>query len=160
MKLQWIDFRTGKRIDLDWFGTGHADAISVMRLDKYLEKYQMHPEAKAADQHGDPAGEHFVGLLSRLAIESKPVSHIGKEVDRLDAERGSSLTSVLPVEYERDNLAECIALLAEYPQKEIALALNISERAWRNIVKMTSHPHRDTSRRIKALAEQCQKSDV
>ncbi|HEY1681764.1 MAG TPA: hypothetical protein VGF98_09030 [Candidatus Tumulicola sp.] len=154
MKLQWIDFRTGKRIDLDWFGTGHADTISVMRLDKYIEKYQMHPEAKAADQDGNPAGEHTIGLLSRLAIESVPVSHIGKEVDRLDADRGSSLTFVLPIEYERDDLAECIALLAKLPQREIAAALQISERAWRNIVKRFSEPRCETARRIKALAAQ------
>jgi hypothetical protein len=152
MKLQWIDFRTGNRIALDWFDTGHANAIGVMRLDGYIEAYQRHAEAKAADSNGDPAGEDTVGLLSRLAIESTPVLHIGKEVDRLDADRGSSLMTVLPVEYEPDDLAESIAALAVFPQKEIASAIEISERAWRSILKGLARPHGETASRIRLLA--------
>jgi hypothetical protein len=152
MKLKWIDFKTGKRVQLDWFRTGHADTLSVMRLDEYIKQYQEHPESKAADANGNSAGENTIGLLSRLEIRSTPVLHIGKEVDRLDADRGTSLMAVLPVEYERDNLAESIAALAAFPQKEIASAVEISERAWRNIVNGISQPRGGTARRIKALA--------
>jgi hypothetical protein len=154
MKLQWIDLRTGKRIDLDWFTTGHADTISVTQLGEYIKTYQDHPEAKAADRHGNPANAQTIGLLSRLAIKSEPVSHIGKEVDRLDADRGSSLTSVLPVEYERDDLGECISLLARYPQKQIVSAIGISERAWRSIVKHGAQPRSASARRIQTVAAQ------
>jgi hypothetical protein len=152
MKLLWIDFRTGNCIALDWFDTGHADTVTVMRLDKYIEQYRDHPEAKAADSNGNPAKEDTIGLLSRLAIESAPVLHIGKEVDRLDADRGSSLHTILPVEYERDDLAESIVALAAFPQKEIASAIQISERAWRSVVKGASQPHDDTARRIRLFA--------
>jgi hypothetical protein len=146
-----IDFRTGHPIALDWFDTGHENAIGVTRLDEYIEAYQRHAEAKAADSNGDPAGEDTIGLLSRLIIESTPVLHIGKEVDRLDADRGSSLMTVLPVEYERDDLAESVAVLAMFPQKEISSTINISERAWRNILKGLAQPHGETARRIRML---------
>jgi hypothetical protein len=129
-----------------------ANAIGVTRLDKYIDDYQKHPESKAADSNGQPAGTDTIGLLSRLAIKSTPVLHIGKEVDRLDGDRGNSMTTVLPVEYERDDLAESIAALAAFPQKEISSAIDISERAWRSIVKSASQPHGETARRIRLLA--------
>ncbi|HEY1681775.1 MAG TPA: hypothetical protein VGF98_09085 [Candidatus Tumulicola sp.] len=156
MKLQWIDFRTGKRVKLDWFGTGHAGTVSVMRLDEYIKKYQEHPEAKAADQHGNVAGGLTIGLLSRLAIQSEPVWHIGKEVDRLDEDRGSSIVSILPVEYERDDLDECIVSLSRFPQAEVAAEIAISERAWRSIVKSASQPRDATARKIRASARRRQ----
>jgi hypothetical protein len=43
--------------------------------------YQDHPEAKAADRFGNPAGPETTGLLYRLKLRSKRLRRIGKEVE-------------------------------------------------------------------------------
>jgi|GEM_PF-5817502 hypothetical protein len=74
--------------------------IPVMRLDQYIEGYQAHLEAKAADHLGNPAAPDTTGLLRRLKLRSKRLQRIGKEVDRLDKEEGVSLEQDRPIEYE------------------------------------------------------------
>jgi hypothetical protein len=59
-----------------------AGTIGVMRLADYVDDYQRHPEAKAADRDGNPAGPETIGLLGRLRVRSKKLARIGKEVDR------------------------------------------------------------------------------
>jgi hypothetical protein len=61
-----------------------AGTVGVMRLSDYIDDYQRHPEAKAADQDGNPAGPETIGLLGRLPVRSKKLARIGKAVDRLD----------------------------------------------------------------------------
>ena len=87
-----------------------------MRLADYVDDYQRHPEAKAADRDGNPAGPETIGLLGRLRVRSKRLARIGKEVDRLDEEEGAALEPEQPIEYERDDLAEDIEYLATFPQ--------------------------------------------
>jgi hypothetical protein len=116
MKLQWVDFNTGNPIRLDWHGTALAGTMGVMRLADYVENYQRHPEAKAADRDGNPAGPETVGLLGRLRVRSRKLARIGKEVDRLDEYDGAALEPEQPIEYERDDLASDIAYLAQFPQ--------------------------------------------
>jgi hypothetical protein len=48
-RLPWVDFKTGKRVTLDWNGQHFSESVSVMRLSKYVEDYGNHAEAKAAD---------------------------------------------------------------------------------------------------------------
>ena len=74
-------------------GTG---TVPVMRLSTYIDAYQNHPEAKAADRFGNPAGPETTLLLYRLRLRSKRLQRIGKEVDRLDQEEGASLDPVAP----------------------------------------------------------------
>ena len=81
-------------------------------LNEYVERYHRHPEAKAADQNGNPAGPETIGLLGRLRVRSRKLARIGKEVDRLDEDEGAALEPEQPIEYERDDLAEDIAYLA------------------------------------------------
>ena len=128
-----------------------AGTIPVMRLDQYIAGYHSHPEAKAADQFGNPAGPDKTGLLSRLRIRSKALSRIGKEVDRLKGDEGASLDADLPVEYERDDLAEDLDFLARLPQEATARDLGLSVRGWRNLLKGISHPRNETAERIRQL---------
>ena len=114
-RLPWVDYNTGRALRLDWNGSGMEGTIPVTRLSEYVDQYQRHPEAKAADWKGDPAKTDTIGLLGRLRLRSTRLTRIGKEVDRLDQEDGASLELDQPIEYERDDLANDIAFLATFP---------------------------------------------
>jgi hypothetical protein len=152
MKLQWVDFNSGDPIRLDWHCTGMGGTIGVMRLEDYIDDYQRHPEAKAADREGDPAGPETIGLLGRLRVRSKRLARIGKEVDRLDEEEGAALEPEQPVEYERDDLAEDIEYLAGFPQAATASDLGLTERGWRKIIKIRPNSKTATLDRIREVA--------
>jgi hypothetical protein len=40
-----------------------AGTIGLTRLSDYISEYQDHPDSKAADPNGDPAGHNTAGLL-------------------------------------------------------------------------------------------------
>jgi hypothetical protein len=69
-KLPWIDFHTGKALQLDWSGSHFAGTLPVMRLSDYIDRYQRHAEAKAADRDGNPSDESTIGVLGRLEVFS------------------------------------------------------------------------------------------
>jgi len=62
--------------------TAMAGTIGVTRPPDDVNDCERHPEAKAADQRGSPAGPDTIGLLGRLRVRSKPLARIGKQVDR------------------------------------------------------------------------------
>jgi hypothetical protein len=126
--------------------------LSVIRLDEYIELYHQHPEAKAADQNGNPAGSDTVGLLRRLRVRTEKLVRIGKEIDRLDQDEGASLEPDQPVEYERDGLAEEIDYLAQFPQATTANDLGLTERGWRKIIKIRPNSKVATVERIREVA--------
>jgi hypothetical protein len=119
-----------------------------MRLANYIDDYERHPEAKAADRDGNPAGPETIGLLGRLRVRSKHLARIGKGVDRLDEDDGASLEPELPIEYETDDLAEDIAYFAQFPQKAVAAEIGMSERRWRDLVQGKTRPRAATAARI------------
>ncbi|MGA2761159.1 MAG: hypothetical protein ABSF08_12685 [Candidatus Cybelea sp.] len=150
-RLEWVDYNTGDRLRLDWHGTGLHGTLPVTRLCDYVDQYERHPEAKAADSNGKPAGPETTGLLQRLPLRSVRLQRIGKEVDRLGDDEGASLTPDRPVEYGRDDLAGDIAYLAQFPQAATAADLGLSERGWRKIVKGEVEPLARTAECIRAL---------
>lgn len=125
----------------------------VIRLSGYVDQYQRHPEAKAADAMGEPAGEDTVGYLGRLRLQSRKLRRLGKEVDRLGGDEGVSLVPDRPVEYERHDLAEDIAYLAQFPQASTATDLGLTERGWRKLIKTRPKPHAVTAQHIREVAE-------
>jgi hypothetical protein len=153
MKLRWVDFNTGDPIRLDWHRSAMAGTIGVMRLADYVDGYQRHPEAKAADRDGYPAGPETIGLLGRLRVRSRKLARIGKEIDRLDEDEGATLEPEQPIEYERDDLAKDIAYLARFPQREVAGVIGMSERRWRDIAQGKSKPHDAIAARIASTAD-------
>jgi hypothetical protein len=153
-RLQWVDYHTGDPIRLDWSGSSMADTVPVMRLSEYVHDYQRHPEAKAADWNGNPAGADTIGLLRRLPLQSKRLIRIGKEVDRLGGDEGAALETGQPVEYECDELADDIGYLAQFSQAATARDLGLTERGWRKIIKGDVEPLATTAARIQELAEQ------
>jgi hypothetical protein len=159
-RLPWVDFNTGKPLRLDWHGSQMDGTLSVIRLNEYIELYHRHPEAKAADQNGNPAGPDTVGLLGRLRVRSEKLCRIGKEVDRLDQDEGASLEPDQAVEYERDDLAEDIAYLATFQQAATARDLGLTERGWRKVAKRQVKPRSATVVRIKTLAERTRASET
>ena len=73
-------------------------------------------------------------------------------VKRSDEDEGASLEPELPIVYERNDLADDIAYLAQFPQATIASEIGMSERRWRDIVHART-THRDTrAARIRAIA--------
>jgi hypothetical protein len=151
-RLPWVDFNTGKPLRLDWHGSHMDGTLSVIRLNEYIELYHRHPEAKAADQNGNPGGSDTVGLLGRLRVRSEKLVRIGKEVDRLDQDEGASLEPDQPVEYERDDLAEDIEYLATFPQAATARDLGLTERGWRKIIKIRPNSKGTTVDRLREVA--------
>jgi len=123
-----------------------------MRLADYVDDYQRHPEAKAADREGNPAGPDMIGLLGRLRVRSQKLARIGKEVDRLDEEEGAALEPEQPIEYERDDLARDVEYLAAFPQAATARDLGLTERGWRKIIKSDVAPLARTVARIRETA--------
>lgn len=121
-------------------------------LGDYVEDYQKHPEAKAADQGSNPAGPETIGLLRRLPVRSRKLARIGKELDRVGEEEGASLEPDRPIEFERDSLAQDIAYLAEFPQKLVAERIGMSERRWRDIAQGKTQPRATTAARIVRIA--------
>jgi hypothetical protein len=81
-----------------------------------------------------------------------PVKRIGKEIDPLNGDDGATLENDQPVEYKRDAVQESIAYLQQFPQAKTALALGLSLRAWRDIVKGEAMPRAATVQRICAFA--------
>jgi hypothetical protein len=72
--------------------------------------------------------------LRRLRMQQRGKLHrIGKEVDRLDEDEGASLVRDRPAEYERDDLANDIDDLSQFPQRAVAAEIAISKRRWRDI---------------------------
>jgi hypothetical protein len=153
MRLPWVDFKTGNPVRLDWHGTAMAEAIGVTHLSDYIKDYQDHPESKASDSNGYPAGRDTIQVLGRLRIRSMPVKRIGKEVDRLSGDDGATLDDERPFEYERNDLSESIDQLSRLPRGEIAKELGVSERAWRSIVKGAYQPRPQTYRQMRRVAE-------
>ncbi len=151
-RLPWVDFNTGKPLRLDWHGSHMDGTLSVIRLNEYIELYHRHPEAKAADQNGNPAGADTVGLLGRLQVRSEKLVRIGKEVDRLDQDEGASLEPDQPVEYERDDLAADIEYLATFSQAATASDLGLTEPGWRKIIRVRPKSRATTLQRIKEIA--------
>jgi hypothetical protein len=152
MKLQWVDFNSGDPVRLDWHRSAMAGTIGVMRLADYVDDYQRHPEAKAADRDGNPAGPETIGLLGRLRVRSKKLARIGKEVDRLEEDEGAALEAEQPIEYERDDLTEDIGYLATFPQAPTARDLGLTERGWRKIIKIRPNSKGTTVERIREVA--------
>ena len=152
-RLQWVDFNTGEPLRLDWNGSSMAGTVPVMRLREYVDEYGRHPEAKAADYNGNPAGPETIGLLHRLPLQSKRLIRIGKEVDRLGGDEGATLEPDSPVECERDELATDIEYLAQLPQAATAQELGLTERGWRKILKGDVTPLATTVERIRELTE-------
>jgi hypothetical protein len=153
-RLQWVDYHSGDPIRLDWSGSSMARTVPVMRLSEYVHEYQRHPEAKAADSSGNPAGPDSIGLLHRLPLQSKRLIRIGKEVDRLGGDEGATLEPDQPVEFDHDELAEAIAYLAQLPQKAIAAEIGMSERRWRDIAQGKTKPRTGTAERIRCAANE------
>ncbi|MBV8846293.1 MAG: hypothetical protein JO307_26095 [Bryobacterales bacterium] len=152
--LEWVDFNNGgKPLRLDWSGSNLDGTLPVMRLSEYVNQYERHPEAKAADWKGDPAGRDTIGPLQRLRLRSKRLARIGKEVDRLDENEGAAFAPGRPVEYERNEIAQDIDYLAQFPQAAIAREIGMSERRWRDIVQGRTRPREATGRRIRRAAE-------
>lgn len=142
-RLPWIDLRSGHPVRIDWERVGHADSIPVMRLDQYIDEYRQHPEAKAADEHGNSSGPETRGLLHRLVLSAGAPTRIGKEVDRVDEAEGTSLDDEGPIRYEvgkAEALRLAIKVLEKYPQALVAERLRISVRRWRDIVKERAKP--------------------
>jgi len=152
-RLPWVDFNTGDPIRLDWSGSGMDGTIPVMRLSEHVEQYQRHPEAKAADRNGNPAGPDTIGLLGRLRIRSTRLTRIGKEADRLDEDDGVSLAPSRPAEYECDHLAQDIDYLAQFSQEQTARDLKMSVRGWRSLIHGVSAPRSKTAQRIRDRAQ-------
>lgn len=152
-RLAWVDFNTGEPLRLDWHGSHMHGTLDVVRLSDYVEGYQNHPEAKAADHSGNPAESATVGRLGRLRVKSRKLNRIGKEIDRLDQDEGASLEPDRPIAYERDGLAEDVTYLATFPQSVTAQDLGITERGWRKIIKGEVAPLPGTIKQIREVGE-------
>jgi len=155
-QLPWTDFRTGMPIRLDWDNSGFADSMPVMRLDKYIEQYANHPESKGADPNGNPATEETRGLLGELDLYAASTSRIGKEIDRLDQDEGTTLDHDQPITYGQDDPGFALSVLdvvARMPRKEAAEALGISVRRFQDVVKGRSRPRAALRRAIIRLAK-------
>jgi hypothetical protein len=151
-RLPWIDFHTGQPVRLDWGGSHLAGTLPVMRMSEYVEQYRRHPEAKAADESGNPAGPETRGVLGHLAVRSVRLARVGKEIDRLDQDEGATLDDEGPKEFERESLADDIGFLATFPQESTAREVGISERRWRDIVKGNASPRGATAESIARVA--------
>ncbi len=157
-KLPWVDFRSGRRVRIDWSGTGYAGTVAVATLAQYIEAYRRHPEAKAAGADGQPCREETTGMLFPLTMKAVALHRIGKEMDRLDEDDGGLLDDdAEPVVYTSESaLGAALDVLAGYPQEEVAVALGISSRRYRDIEQGRTKPHKRLEKAILRLAQAVQ----
>jgi hypothetical protein len=66
---------------------------------------------------------------------------------------GASLAPDQPLEYERDDLADDIDYLAQFPQATAARDLDLTERGWRKVIKIRPKSKATTVDRIRETAE-------
>jgi hypothetical protein len=148
--LPWVDLHTGAEIVVDWTGAGHAGTVPAMTLAEYIERYRNHPEAKAADQHGNPSSPSTKGVLHRLQIVGDAPVRIGKEVDRLEEDFGTDLMDGGPEAYNRVDgsipkyavrLKHALDALANFrPKRGLSEELGVSLRRLRDVLKGRSRP--------------------
>lgn len=153
-KLPWIDLTTGRTIEIDWSNAGYAGTVGIATLAEYIERYAEHPESKAADHDGHPAGASHRGLLGRLHVFAARRLHIGKEVNRLDEEAGTALEPGIVETYVRaepDGFRKAVEAIARRPRAELAAELGVSERRLRDILKGRVLPRRGLQQRIEHL---------
>ncbi|HLJ84261.1 MAG TPA: hypothetical protein VKT51_08845 [Candidatus Eremiobacteraceae bacterium] len=154
-RLKWIDCKTGELVTLDWSGTGLANSVPVSSMTEFIDRYATHPEAKAAGPDGCPCQANTRGLLGRLHLEDFEPIRIGKEIDRLDEDKGASLECADPVSYEDESdpeLNAAVCVLAKHRQGRVAKALGMSERRWRDILQGYARPHEKIRGQILRLA--------
>ena len=154
-KLPWMDVHSGRPIAIDWASNGHAGTVGIATLAEYVARYAVHPENKAADGDGRPAGMEHRGLLYRARLRATRRSRIGKEVDRLEEDSGTALDGQAVVTYDvgdgRD-LSIAIAALRSRSAREVAHELGVSERRWRDILKGRARPRQRLGERIGQIA--------
>jgi hypothetical protein len=153
-KLPWIDLGTGRTIEIDWANAGYAGTVGITTLAEYIERYEEHPESKAADHDGRPAGASHRGMLDRLHVFAARRSHIGKEVNRLDEEAGTALEPGIVETYVRaepDGFRNAVAAIVSRPRAELAAELGVSERRLRDILKGRVIPRRGLRERIERI---------
>jgi hypothetical protein len=143
-RLPWTNLYSGARIAIDWDDSGHAGTLPVTRLIDYLERYRKHPETKAADADGSPSKADSCGVLHRASLSAAGPMRIGKEIDRLDEDDGTSLESEKPSTFDvpdvANDLMAAVKVLQCVPQSKLASRLGISSRRLRDIQKGRSQP--------------------
>ena len=81
---------------------------------------------KGGDPNGNPAKERTRGLLGRLDLRVASTVRIGKEIDRLDEDDGTTLDYDQPIMYGQDDPGitwSALDVVARMPRKEAAKAL-------------------------------------
>ena len=139
MKLQWVDFNTGDPIRLDWHRTGMAGTIGVMRLADYVDDYQRHPEAKAADQRWQSRRTGDDRPPRRLRVRSKRLRGSARRSIGLDEEEGAALEPEQPsrIRARRSGGRHRVSW-QQFPQAVTASDLGQTERGWRKIIKQST----------------------
>jgi hypothetical protein len=83
-------------------------------------------------------------------------NHIGKEVDRLEADDGATLDGEDPVDYGDEDwqLRQSLAALVKQPQAKVARALGVSERRLRDLLKGRAKLRKSLRQSLLALADE------
>ena len=85
LKMSWLDQYSGKTYGITTEGF-HGDryTVRVKTYGRVLDDYEVHPESKCADEHGNPCGKQTLGLLNRRHIRIDSITPIGKESNSLE----------------------------------------------------------------------------
>jgi DNA modification methylase len=134
--LQWLDLRTGAPLIAD-FGVPPAylqGTIPMQTYDDVIEEYRFHPESKAADEAGRPAGRDFVGQLGRLKVRVVDQQHIGKEAHDLHVAEVLGNADEMNIVYPRD-LRGVLDQLSSLSDLELATLAGITRQQIHNLRK-------------------------
>jgi hypothetical protein len=82
--LDWRNRVDSRRVRVTIRPDGSPGAVRIRTYGDLLAAYATHPEAKASDPDGRPAGRRLRGRLGYLHLRATSVEHIGKESNQLD----------------------------------------------------------------------------
>jgi hypothetical protein len=85
LTLPWIDRYSGATYSITIVRSPYATrAVRVKTYRDVLDQYRTHPEAKSLAPDGGLCRGTTVGLLQRRPVMAEPVTHVGKESNKLE----------------------------------------------------------------------------
>jgi hypothetical protein len=158
LTIDWIDQYSGNSYRINTHGLhGTKTSARVKTYGDIIREYEVHPESKYADAHGNPCGKQTVGLLQRRHISIDHVKYIGKESNNLEAVDAGLAHSPEDVytEYVDKNRDEwqtkILPVLQRLPLSHLISESGLSRRALLNVRAGRSRPHLKNQERLTAI---------
>ena len=124
-----------------------------------LAEYETHPEAKSLGPDGRPCDRSTIGLLQRRPVTVGKITLIGKESNQLEEREAGELTRedvdqwLTTYEDHDEWYRLMLPMLRQIGVREVARAVNLSERRIRDLLLARARPHPAHLQALRRLAD-------